>query len=80
MASRGFVSPTFTEWRMDGIWPDDITPLRCAQMIDYYVKVIGVDHVGITTDEMFTTELTMNFAITNPTMWRDSLNCAIVTA
>ena len=36
-ATGGLVSPTFTEWMMDGIWPNDITPLQCAQMIDYYV-------------------------------------------
>jgi membrane dipeptidase len=29
--SGGFVSPTFTEWMMDGIWPDDITPQQAAQ-------------------------------------------------
>jgi len=45
--SGGYVSPTFTEWMMDGIWPEDITPQQAADMIDYYVKLIGVDHVGI---------------------------------
>ena len=67
----GFVSPTFTEWMMDGIWPDDITPQQCAQMIDYYVKLIGVDHVGIATDDMFTTAPTMDFVAANPTMYAD---------
>lgn len=67
----GFVSPTFTEWMMDGIWPDDITPLQCAEMIDYYVKLIGVDHVGIATDDMFTTEPTMNFVNLNPNLYAD---------
>jgi membrane dipeptidase len=33
--SGGYVSPTFTEWMMDGIWPDDITPQQAAEMIDY---------------------------------------------
>jgi membrane dipeptidase len=67
----GYVSPTFTEWMMDGVWPDDITPLQCAQMIDYYVKLVGVDHVGIATDDMFTTEPTLNFVKANPTMYAD---------
>ena len=67
----GFVSPTFTEWMMDGIWPDDITPLQCAQMIDYYVKLIGVDQVGIATDDMFTTAPTMEFVKLNPSMYAD---------
>ena len=40
------VSPTFTEWMMDGIWPQDISPKQAADMIDYYVKLVGVDHVG----------------------------------
>ena len=62
----GFISPTFTEWTMDGIWPDDITPLQAAQMVDYYIKLIGVDHVGIATDDMFTTEPTMEFVKANP--------------
>ncbi len=67
----GFVSPTFTEWMMDGVWPDDITPLQAAQMIDYYVKLIGVDHVGIATDDMFTTAPTMEFVKLNPSMYAD---------
>jgi hypothetical protein len=31
--SGGFISPTFTEWMMDGIWPEDITPQQCADMM-----------------------------------------------
>jgi len=69
--SGGFVSPTFTEWMMDGIWPDDITPEQAADMIDYYVKLVGVDHVGIASDDMFTTEPTMNFVNANPNLYND---------
>ncbi len=69
--SGGFVSPTFTEWMMDGIWPDDISPKHCADMIDYYVQLVGVDHVGIATDDMFTTEPTMNFVNANPNLYND---------
>jgi membrane dipeptidase len=69
--SGGFVSPTFTEWMMDGIWPDDITPQQAADMIDYYVKLVGVDHVGIASDDMFTTEPTMNFVNANPNLYND---------
>ena len=69
--SGGLVSPTFTEWMMDGIWPDDISPQQCADMIDYYVKLLGVDHVGIATDDMFTTEPTMNFVNANPDLYAD---------
>jgi len=69
--SGGFVSPTFTEWMMDGIWPDDITPVQAADMIDYYVKLVGVDHVGIASDDMFTTEPTMNFVNANPNLYND---------
>ena len=70
-ASGGYVSPTFTEWMMDGIWPEDITPEQCADMIDYYVQLLGVDHVGIATDDMFTTEPTMNFVRENPGLYAD---------
>ena len=69
--SGGYVSPTFTEWMMDGIWPDDITPQQCADMIEYYVKLVGVDHVGIATDDMFTTKPTMNFVRANPNLYND---------
>lgn len=69
--SGGYVSPTFTEWMMDGIWPDDITPQQCADMIDYYVKLVGVDHVGIASDDMFTTKPTMDFVAKNATMYAD---------
>ncbi len=69
--SGGYVSPTFTEWMMDGIWPDDITPQQCADMIDYYVKLLGADHVGIATDDMFTTEPVMNFVKAYPDLYTD---------
>ncbi|MDJ0780039.1 MAG: membrane dipeptidase [Gammaproteobacteria bacterium] len=69
--SGGFVSPTFTEWMMDGIWPDDITPVHAADMIDYYVKLVGVDHVGIATDDMFSTELIVAFAKQNADIYND---------
>ena len=70
-ATGGVVSPTFTEWMMDGVWPEDITPQQAADMIDYYVKLIGVDHVGIATDDMFTLELVAAFAEANPDAYDD---------
>ena len=69
--SGGYVSPTFTEWMMDGIWPDDITPQQAADMIDYYVKLVGVDHVGIASDDMFTTENIVKFANANAAAYDD---------
>lgn len=69
--SGGFVSPTFTEWMMDGIWPDDITPKQCADMIDYYVKLVGVDHVGIASDDMFTNKPTLDFVAKNAAAYDD---------
>jgi membrane dipeptidase len=69
--SGGYVSPTFTEWMMDGVWPEDITPVQCANMIDYYVKLVGVDYVGIATDDMFTTKPTMDFVAKNTAMYND---------
>ena len=67
----GVVAPTFTEWMMDGIWPDDITPQQIADMIDYYVKLIGVEHVGIATDDMFILDLVVKFAEANPGAYDD---------
>ncbi len=69
--SGGFVSPTFTEWMMDGIWPEDITPQQCADMIDYYVNLVGIDHVGIASDDLFTTEPVVAFAKKNADMYAD---------
>jgi len=69
--SGGYVSPTFTEWMMDGIWPEDITPQQCADMIDYYVDLVGEDHVGIASDDMFTTKPTMDFVAQNAAMYAD---------
>ena len=69
--SGGYVSPTFTEWMVDGIWPDDITPKQAADMIDYYVKLLGEDHVGLATDDMFDVSLVVDFAKANATMYND---------
>ncbi len=69
--SGGYVSPTFTEWMMDGVWPEDINPQQCADMIDYYVKLVGVDHVGIASDDFFTTKPTMDFVAKNASMYTD---------
>ncbi len=69
--SGGYVSPTFTEWMMDGIWPDDITPQQGADMIDYYVKLVGADHVGIASDDLFTTEPIAAFAKSQPDAYDD---------
>jgi len=69
--SGGYVSPTFTEWMMDGIWPDDITPKQAADMVDYYVKLVGVDHVGIASDDMFSVENVVKFAEANASAYDD---------
>jgi len=69
--SGGYVSPTFTEWMMDGIWPDDISPKQAADMIDYYVKLLGEDYVGLATDDMYDVSLVVDFAKKNATMYAD---------
>lgn len=69
--SGGYVSPTFTEWMLDGIWPDNITPKQAADMIDYYVKLLGEDHVGLATDDMFDVSMVVDFATKNATMYND---------
>ncbi|UCH50191.1 MAG: membrane dipeptidase [Betaproteobacteria bacterium] len=69
--SGGYVSPTFTEWMMDGIWPDDLTPKQAADMIDYYVKLLGEDYVGLATDDMYDVSLVVEFAKKNAAMYND---------
>lgn len=69
--SGGYVAPTFTEWMVDGIWPDNLSPEQAADMIDYYAKLVGVDHVAIATDDMFDVSLVVDFAKKNATMYAD---------
>jgi len=69
--SGGYVSPTFTEWMMDGVWPEDITPAQAADMVDYYVKLVGVEHVGIASDDLFSTENIVSFANANAATYDD---------
>ena len=56
---------------MDGIWPEDLTPEQAADMIDYYVKLVGVDHVGIATDDIFIEEMVVGFAKANADAYDD---------
>jgi membrane dipeptidase len=69
--SGGYVAPTFTEWMVDGIWPDNLTPKQAADMIDYYAKLVGVNHVAIATDDMFDVSLVVDFAKKNAAMYND---------
>jgi membrane dipeptidase len=69
--SGGYVAPTFTEWMVDGIWPDNLTPEQAADMIDYYARLVGVDHVAIATDDMFDVSLVVDFAKKNAAMYAD---------
>lgn len=69
--SGGYVSPTFTEWMMDGIWPDNISPQQAADMIDYFVKLVGVDHVGLASDDLFSVKNIVKFAKANPGTYDD---------
>lgn len=68
-SSGGYVSPTFTEWIMDGLWPDDISPAQAADMIDHYVNLLGADHGGIATDDMFDEALILPFVDANPDIY-----------
>lgn len=40
-------------------------------MIDYYVQLVGIDHVGLATDDMLSTELVVDFATANASMYDD---------
>ena len=55
----------------DGIWPEDVTPQQGADVIDYYVKLVGIDHVGLATDDMFSEELIVAFAKKNAGSYED---------
>ncbi|WP_216824969.1 membrane dipeptidase [Roseovarius sp. EL26] len=70
--SSGYVSSSFTECMRDGIWSEDISPQQAADMIDYYVKLVGVDHVGIATDDMFVETLINTFVEANPDIYDDN--------
>lgn len=68
----GVIAVTATEWMMDGVWPEDITPKQFAEMIDGAVKVAGIDHVGIATDDMMTTAKVVPFAVANADKYADN--------
>ncbi|NOH78604.1 hypothetical protein F0231_02495 [Vibrio sp. RE86] len=68
----GVVAVTATEWMMDGVWPEDITPKQFAEMIDGAIEVVGIDHVGIATDDMMTTAQVVPFSIANPDKYADN--------
>jgi len=67
----GTVGVSFTEWMADGVWPDDFAPQHAADMLDYPRKVVGIDHIAIATDDMFTTEPVIAFAKANPSAYSD---------
>lgn len=67
----GVVGVSFTEWMVDGEWPDDFAPKNGADMLDYTVKVAGIDHVAIATDDMFTLAGVTAFAKANPSAYTD---------
>lgn len=67
----GVIAVTATEWMMDGVWPEQISPLQFAEMIDGAVKVAGIDHVGIATDDMMTTAKVVPFTLANPDKYAD---------
>lgn len=69
--TAGYVSPTFTEWMFDGIWPEDITPQQGADVLEYYIKLVGIDHVGLATDDMFSEELIIQFSKANASAYED---------
>jgi membrane dipeptidase len=67
----GVICPTFTEWMLDPIFPDDIAPEHCANLIDYIVQLVGIDHCGVASDDMFTTQMVEAVAKAKPDMYDD---------
>lgn len=68
----GVISVTFTEWMMDGVWPEDITPRQAAEMIDGAVQEVGVNHVGIASDDMQTVAGVVGFAQKHSDLYADN--------
>ncbi|NTS76231.1 membrane dipeptidase [Catenovulum sp. SM1970] len=68
----GIVAITGAEFMLDGIWPEDITPKQYAEMVDGAVKVAGIDHVGIGTDDLMTTSKVVPFTIANADKYADN--------
>lgn len=68
----GVISVTFTEWMMDGVWPEDITPKQAAEMIDGAVQEVGIDHVGIASDDMQTVAGVVGFAQKHANLYADN--------
>ncbi|RLA38610.1 MAG: dipeptidase [Gammaproteobacteria bacterium] len=71
-ATGGVICPTFTEWMLDPIFPDDIEPIHCANLIDYVVQLVGIDHCGIASDDMFTTSAVEGLARSKPDIYNDN--------
>ncbi len=57
---------------MDGVWPEDITPKQAAEMIDGAVQEVGIDHVGIASDDMQTVAGVVGFAQKNANLYADN--------
>ncbi len=67
----GTVGISFVEWMIHGEWPEDLAPKHGADMLDHAKKVIGVDHISIATDDLFTTAPVVAFAKANPAAYSD---------
>jgi membrane dipeptidase len=68
---NGVVGISFVEWMIDGVWPEDLAPKHAADMLDHAKSVIGVDHISIATDDLFTTKPIVAFAKANPEAYTD---------
>ena len=69
--SGGVVCPTFTGWMMDPIYPEQVAPEHCVAVIDYIARLVGVDHVGIASDDMFTVAPVAAFSKAHPELYDD---------
>lgn len=67
----GVVCPTFTGWMMDPVFPEQVAPEHCVAVLDYVAKLVGVDHVGIASDDMFTVGLVADFTVAHPELYND---------
>ena len=53
------------------IYPEQVAPEHCVAVLDYVADLVGVDHVGIASDDFFTVERVTEFSDAHPELYND---------
>ncbi len=67
----GVVSPTFVGFMISDDFPNVVTPEHCVRSIDEIVQMVGIDHVGFSSDDMFIIKPVENYAKISPEAYDD---------